>query len=151
MVSLKPLSDLILLYNHFNNISPEKSNVPENVVSSKYHDIDQIHTLTFPRKQKWLSLLHMNVCFFNKNFDDLDHLFQFINKAFEIIAICQTRIIKQTSLLLILTWKTIPVSLPVLNLHLGALSFTLLGTCLINHVLILIFIKLTNKNLHFLK
>ena len=33
----------------------------------------------------------MNVCFFNKNFDDLDHLFQFINKAFDIIAICQTR------------------------------------------------------------
>ena len=42
LLSLKPPSDLAILYNQFNNTSPEKSNDPENVVNSKYYDIDQI-------------------------------------------------------------------------------------------------------------
>ena len=50
LLSLKPPSDLALLYNQFNNTSPEKNNDPENVVNSKFYDIDQIQTLKFPDK-----------------------------------------------------------------------------------------------------
>ena len=38
-LSLKPPYDLALLYNSFNNTSPEKNNDPENVVNSKFYDI----------------------------------------------------------------------------------------------------------------
>ena len=40
----------------------------------------------------------MYVCCLNKNFDDLDELFKFTNKVFDIIAVSETRITKQTSL-----------------------------------------------------
>ena len=35
LLSLKPPSDLTVLYNQFNSTSPEKNNDPENVVNSK--------------------------------------------------------------------------------------------------------------------
>ena len=74
LLSLKPHSDLALLYNQFNNTSPEKNNDPTNVVNSKYYDIDQIQTLKFPNKHKSLALFHINACSLNKNFNDLEHL-----------------------------------------------------------------------------
>ena len=92
MLSLKPPSDLTLLYNQLNNTSPGKNNDPENVVNSKYYDIDQIQTLKFPNKQK------SNACSLNKNFDDLDHLLKCTNKVFDIIAVTETRSTIQTSL-----------------------------------------------------
>ena len=92
MLSLKPPSYLTLLYNQLNNTSPEKNNDPENVVNSKYYDIDQIQTLKFPNKQK------SNACSLNKNFDDLDHLLKYTNKVFDIIAVTETRSAKQTFL-----------------------------------------------------
>ena len=98
MLSLKPHSDLALLYNQFNNTSPEKNNDPTNVVNSKYYDIDQIQTLKFPNKHKSLALFHINACSLNKNFDDLEHLLKCTNKVFDIIAVTETRITKQTSL-----------------------------------------------------
>ena len=97
MLSLKPPSDLALLYNQFNNTSPEKNNDPVNVVNSKYYDIDQIQTLKFPNKHKSLALFHINTCSLNKNFDDLDHLLKCTNKVFDIVAVTETRITKQTS------------------------------------------------------
>ena len=98
MLSLKPPSDLALLYNQFNNTSPEKNNDPENFVNSKYYDIDQIQTLKFPKKQKSLALFCTNACSLNKNFDDFDHLLKSTNKVFGIITVTETRITKQTSL-----------------------------------------------------
>ena len=89
---------MALLYNQFNNTSPEKDNDPVNVVNSKYYDVDQIQTLKFPNKHKCLSLFHITACALNKNFDDLDHLIKCINKVFDIIAVTETRITKQTPL-----------------------------------------------------
>ena len=40
----------------------------------------------------------MYVCCLNKNFDHLDELFTFTNRVFDIIAVSETRITKQTSL-----------------------------------------------------
>ena len=99
MLSLKPHSDLALLYNQFNNTSPEKNNDPINVVNSKYYDIDQIQTLKFPNKHKSLALFHINACSLNKNFDDLEHLLKCTNKVFDIISVTETRFAKQTPLL----------------------------------------------------
>ena len=44
-----------------------------------------------------MALFHINACSLNKNFDDLDQLLNWTNKVFDIIAVTETRIIKQTS------------------------------------------------------
>ena len=71
-LSLKP-SNLELLVNHFNNATPENSNDPEKVCSAKYYDIEEMHNIETPHKNKSLSLFHINACSLNKNFDDLQH------------------------------------------------------------------------------
>ena len=73
-LSLKPSSNLELLVNQFNNATPENSNDPEKVCSSKYYDIEEMHNIQIPHKNKSLSLFHINACSLNKNFDDLQHL-----------------------------------------------------------------------------
>ena len=52
-----------------------------------------------PHKNKSLSLFHINACTLNKNFDDLQHLLNCTKIFFDIIAISETRITKQVSLL----------------------------------------------------
>ena len=37
---LKPIPNLEVLVNQFNNATPENNNEPENISSSKYYDID---------------------------------------------------------------------------------------------------------------
>ena len=44
-LSLKPSSNLELLLNQFNNTTPENSNNPENISSSKYYDIEKMISL----------------------------------------------------------------------------------------------------------
>ena len=76
----------------------KKNNDPTNVVNSKYYDIDQIQTLKFPYKHKYMVLSHINACSLNKNFDDLVHLRKCTNKIFDVISVTETRIAKQTPL-----------------------------------------------------
>ena len=71
--SLKP-SNLELLVNQFNNATPVNSNYPEKVCSSKYYDIEEMHNIEIPHKNKSLSLFHINARSLNKSFDDLQHL-----------------------------------------------------------------------------
>ena len=49
-LSVKPSSDLSLLFNQFNNSSEQKTD-SENVVNSNYYNIDQLQTLKFPEKK----------------------------------------------------------------------------------------------------
>ena len=95
---LKPSSDLSLLFNQFNNSSPEQRNNLENVVNSNYYDIDQLQTLTFSEKNKSLFLFHMNSCSLSKKFDELQHLLKCTNKSSDIVAISETRIMEKTDL-----------------------------------------------------
>ena len=50
-------------------------------------------------KNKSLSLFHINACSLNKNFDDLQHLLSRTKTKFDIVAISESRITKQVSLL----------------------------------------------------
>ena len=70
-LSLKPSSNLELLVNQFNNATPENSNDPEKISSSKYYDIEKMHNTEIPHNNKSLSLFHISACSLNKNFDDL--------------------------------------------------------------------------------
>ena len=73
-LSLKSFTNLELLVNQFNNATPENSNNPEKVCSSKYYDIEEMQNIKIPHKNKSLSLYYINACSLNKNFDDLQHL-----------------------------------------------------------------------------
>ena len=103
-VLLKPPLSLELLFNQCNNSSPEQQNDPENVVNSRYFDIDQIQSLEICQKKKSLSLslslslFCINACSLSKNFDDLVYLLKCTKKNFDIIAVSETRISKKTSL-----------------------------------------------------
>ena len=98
-LSLKPISNLELLVNQFNNATPENSNDPEKISSSKYYDIEEMHNIEIPQKNySNYSFFHINACSLNKNFDDLQHLLSCAKTKFDIIAIRETRITKQISL-----------------------------------------------------
>ena len=58
-----------------------------------------MHNLKIPHKNKSLSLFHINACSLNKNFDDVQHLLSSTKNFFDIIAVSETRITKQVSLL----------------------------------------------------
>ena len=73
-LSLKPSKNLELLVIQFNNATPENSNDPEKVCSTKYYGIKEMYNIKVPYKNKSLSLFHVNACSFNKSFDDLQHL-----------------------------------------------------------------------------
>ena len=81
-----------------NSATPENSNDPERISSSKYkhYDIEEMHNIEIP-----LHLTKIN-CYpysTNKKFDDLQHLLSCTKNVFDIIAIRETRITKQVSLL----------------------------------------------------
>ena len=57
-----------------------------------------MHNIEIPHKNKSLSLLHINACYLNKNFDDLQHVLNCTKTFFDTIAISETRITKQASL-----------------------------------------------------
>ena len=71
---LKLSSNLELLVNQFNNATTENGNGSEKIASSKYYDIDEMHKIKIPHKNKPLSLFHINACSLSKNSDDLQHL-----------------------------------------------------------------------------
>ena len=73
-LSLKPSSNLELLINQFNNATPENSDGPEKISSSKYYDTEEMHNIEIPYKNISLSLFHINACSLNKSFDVLQHL-----------------------------------------------------------------------------
>ena len=50
-LSLKPASNLKLLVNQFNNATPENTNDPEKVCSSKYYDIEGMCNIEIPHKK----------------------------------------------------------------------------------------------------
>ena len=98
---LKPSEHLKQLVNQFNNMSSQTDDIhsvdPENTVSSKYYDIDELQHLKINNSNS-LSLFHINACSLSRNFDDLQHLLSCTNKIFDIIAITETRIKENVSI-----------------------------------------------------
>ena len=94
-LSLKTPSNLELFINQFNNATLENGNDPEKIASSKYYEIDKMHNIEIPHKNKLLSLFHVNTCSLNKIFHKLQHLLSCTKNFFDIIAINETRITKK--------------------------------------------------------
>ena len=58
-IHLTPPPNLALLFNQFNNTSPEQNVDPENVVNSRYFDLDEIQALKLLDKKVYLSSIEM--------------------------------------------------------------------------------------------
>ena len=95
-LALKPPKDLSNLFSKFNNFSSDISNTPENVINSKYYDVNQLRTLKEFTDISSVSLVHVNIysLSLSKNTDDLEHLIQSAKTDFHIIAILQSILIK---------------------------------------------------------
>ena len=70
---LKPPPDLAFFFNQLHNAIPENNSDPENVIKSKYYDIDELQQLKIPNKEKSLSFFHINSYSLNKNFEKLTY------------------------------------------------------------------------------
>ena len=94
---LSPPPSLKLLFNQFNELTaePNKKN-PENFINCRNLDIDEIQKMKIEPNS--LSLFHINSCPLNKNFEELEYLLKATNKTFDIIAISESRILKDTNL-----------------------------------------------------
>ena len=69
---------------------------PENTVSSKYYNIEELQNLKI--RSKSLSLIQINTCSLSRNFNDLQHLLTCKNKNFDVFVITETRITKNVSI-----------------------------------------------------
>ena len=81
----KPTPNLELLVNQFNNGTPENNNDPDHNISSWKYDIDEMHNVGIPNKNKSLSLFHINACSVHKNLDDLQYLLSCTKNNFDVI------------------------------------------------------------------
>ena len=82
---------------------------PHNVVNSKYYSINEIQSLKVANKNKPLSMFHINVCSLNKIFNDLEYLLKCTNKKFNVVAVSETRITRNTSKLFNISLKNYSV------------------------------------------
>ena len=97
ILTLNPPPNLKLLFNQFNELTAEsKKKNPENFINRRNLDIDEI--LEMKIEPNSLSLFHVNFCFLNKNFDDLEYLLKATKKTFDVIAISESIFLKDTNL-----------------------------------------------------
>ena len=83
---LKRSENLQLLVNQCNNnASPEDNTDSEDVLQSKYYDIEELQSMKIANEDKSLALFHINACSLSKTFDDLEHLLSCTNKYFGVI------------------------------------------------------------------
>ena len=62
-IYLKPPPTLCLLFNLFNNLSPDSVNKnPENMINCKYYNIDDIQKIKTKLDPLSFSLFHLNIC-----------------------------------------------------------------------------------------
>ena len=86
----KPTDALVNLLNHLHNFTDDEKENELNLRNCKYRDTDYFQNLTKDFKRKALSFFHMNVCSLTKYFDDF-------NISFDILAITETTIKKDSS------------------------------------------------------
>ena len=83
------------LFNQFNNSSQiHDFKDPENIVKCQFYNLEVVKTMKIPNKKIYLSLFYISTCSLSRNFEGLKCLLKTINSNFEIIAISETRILK---------------------------------------------------------
>ena len=81
--------------------------------------------MKIPNKKSSLSLFHIKACSLSKNFEDLEYFLKTTNTNFDIIAISETTILKNTKIVKHINIQKNFVSLLHLNQQLEELYYTL--------------------------
>ena len=82
--------------NQLNNFTDDEKENELKLLNCKYREIDYFQKLSKNFKRKTLSLFHMNVCSLTKNFDDFNILLNDLNVNFDILAITESHIKKDS-------------------------------------------------------
>ena len=93
----KPTDALVNLKSQLNNFTDDEKENKLNLSNCKYGDPDYFKNLTKDFKRTALSFFHMNVCLLTKNFDGFNILISELNVIFDILAITESRIKKDSS------------------------------------------------------
>ena len=93
----KPTGALINLMNQLNNFTDDEKENKLKLPNSKYRDTDYFQQLSRNFKRKTVPFFHMNICSLTKNFDDFDTLLNDLNVNFDILAITESCIKKDSS------------------------------------------------------
>ena len=93
----KPTDAFVNLMNQLDNFPDDEKENELNLPNCKYKDTDFFKNLNKDFKKKALSFFHINVCSLTKNFDDYNILLSDLNVSFDILAITETRIKKDSS------------------------------------------------------
>ena len=91
------LVNLMKLLSWFIRLTNDEKENQLNLPNCNYRDTDYFKNLTKDFKRKALSFFHMNVCSLTKYFDDFNILLSDLNASFDILAITETRIKKDSS------------------------------------------------------
>ena len=83
--------------NQLNNFTADKKENELKLPNCKYREIDYFQKLSSNFKRRTLSFFHMNVSSLTKNFDDFNILLNDLNANFDILAIKESRIKKDSS------------------------------------------------------
>ena len=82
--------------NQLNDFTDDEKENELKMPNCKYREIDYFQKLSKNFKRKTLSCLHMNICSPTKNFDDFNILLNDLNFNFDILAITDSRIKKDS-------------------------------------------------------
>ena len=95
---LKPPLILSSLFNQFNNTpqTHDCKDMIDNVIRYKYHALEEVQSMKIPKS--CFSLFQINTCYLNKNFEGLECLIKSTNINIDIIAISETRVLKETNI-----------------------------------------------------
>ena len=93
----KPTGALINHMNQLNNFTDDEKENELKLPNCKYRDIDYFQKLSRNFKRKTLSFFPMNVSSLTKNFDDFNMLLYDLSVNFDILAITESRIKKNSS------------------------------------------------------
>ena len=97
---LQPPPNLSTLYNEFNNLSTNLNNDSDIAADCKYYDIHEMKPFNDLTKNKAsLSSFHLNISSLPKHIHDLEHLLVSMGINFDVIAITESRIIKNKPLI----------------------------------------------------
>ena len=85
------------MFNQFNSLSDETNlhddDGVDKINNCKYYDLEQVQTLKIPKNS--LKMFYINACsLINKIFEDLEYLLKSTNINYDIIAISETRLMK---------------------------------------------------------
>ena len=122
----------------------EMNDDSNNVMNSNYYIVNQIQLWKIANKSKSLSVFLINTCSLNKNLNDLKYLLKCTNKQFDVLAVTETKITRNTSKLCNICLKSYAVESNPTESSAGGTLHCKSPAIFINLIMTWIFIKNLN-------